>query len=299
MDLVYKLNNHSSVSAFTRRVFQRITYPIFGAIVKLAVWRHNLQIIGRDHLMEAYKRRPLHTPLITISNHHSCLDDFILFGTLLSLFDLMHVDRYRWSLAAVDVCFTNARDCFFFTWGQGVPVWRRVRHPKTKLILHPGGGLYQPSMDFCLNLLNRGKWVHMYPQGRVIQPYERHQEDTFRLRWGVGRLIAECREDPVVLPIWHCGFDELNPSDPPNIRSTLSRILGRPRCLTVQVGEAVRLDAVRQQVGSPAQLAQQSEASRSQVYAHVTQVVQDSLYSLKHNTEKTHSQRLKTIRCSN
>lgn len=90
MDLVFKLNKHSPMGTFIRRVFQPITYPIFGAVVKLAVLRHNLQIFGRDNFMGAYKGRPLHTPLITVSNHHSCLDDFILFGTLLSLFDLMH-----------------------------------------------------------------------------------------------------------------------------------------------------------------------------------------------------------------
>ncbi|VDP90525.1 unnamed protein product [Echinostoma caproni] len=153
MDLVFKLNNHSLMGKFLRLVFQPITYPILGAVVKLAVWRHNLKVIGKDRLMEAYKARPSRTPLITISNHHSCLDDFILFGTLLSLIDLMHVDRYRWSLTAVDVCFTNARDSFFFTWGHGIPVWR---------------GVYQPSMTFCLDLLNRGKWIHVYPQVSTV-----------------------------------------------------------------------------------------------------------------------------------
>lgn len=103
----------------------------------------------------------------------------------------------------------------------------------------------------------------------------------------------------MVLPIWHCGFDELNPSDQPNVRDTLSRILGRPRCLTVHVGEAIRLDSVRRQIGCPAALLQQSDIFRSQVYAHVTQLVQNSLYALKKRTEKTHNQRLQNLVPSN
>lgn len=31
-------------------------------------------------------------------------------------------------------------------------------------------------------------------EGRVIQLFERNLEDTYRLRWGVGRLIAEAKK---------------------------------------------------------------------------------------------------------
>lgn len=76
-------------------------------------------------------------------------------------------DKLRWSGTAVDICFINKLHELFFKSGKGVPLWRRVRDPKTQQDILPGLGVDQPSMDFCVDLLNAGRWVHFFPQVRV------------------------------------------------------------------------------------------------------------------------------------
>ncbi|CAL8099062.1 unnamed protein product [Calicophoron daubneyi] len=289
MDLVYRLNKHSKVATILRGVFQPITYPLIGGLVKLAVLRHHLAIVNHDEFINAWKNRPRSRPLLTVSNHYSCLDD-LLFGSLLSLFDLTRVDRYRWSLAAVDICFTNTLYSMFFNWGKCVPVWRKVCDPNTGEVIHPGGGVYQPSMNFSIELLNRGEWVHVFPQGRVIQPYERCVMAKKPLRWGIGRLIAECTVDPLVLPIWHCGFDTLNPSVKPTVRQTLSCILGKPRCLTIVIGAPIDFSRLRRELSANWFAYQSSAEFRSSVHARLTAFVQHSLCSLKTLAERLHDQ---------
>ncbi|TGZ61997.1 hypothetical protein CRM22_007679 [Opisthorchis felineus] len=292
MDLVYRLNRHSSPVSFLRAIFQPLTYPFFGALVKLALIRHHLMILNWDAFNRAYAHRPKRTPLITVSNHHSCLDDFMLFGSLLSLLDLTSVRRYRWTLTAVDICFTTKLHSFFFNWGKGIPVWRTVRDWKSGKLISKGGGVDQPSMNFSLDLLNRGDWIHVFPQGRIIHPYERDTETDIRLRWGVGRLIAESKVPPIVLPIWHCGFDTLNPSDPSDTLKTITYILGKPQCLTIGVGEPLDVCSLRKEMQDICDDHTVSDNRRSLVHARLTDIVQRKLYALKARTDKEHQARL-------
>jgi monolysocardiolipin acyltransferase len=42
------------------------------------------------------------------------------------------------------------------------------------------------------------------------------EKEYMRLKWGVGRIILETYPTlPIILPIWHCGMDELLPNYPP------------------------------------------------------------------------------------
>ncbi|KAL5112647.1 hypothetical protein TcWFU_008071 [Taenia crassiceps] len=177
-------------------------------------------MINTGTFLDAIENRPAYKPLITVSNHYSCIDDLVLFGQALPYKLLLDADR----LSA------------YFASGKGIPVWRRVRDPKTGNVLLPGLGVCQPSMEFCLDLLNAGHWIHLFSQGRVIHPHERNNETNIRLRWGVGRLLAEASEDPVVLPIWHCGIDEMSPCKEPYARHTLARLFGPRLCVTALIG---------------------------------------------------------------
>lgn len=57
-------------------------------------------------------------------------------------------------------------------------------------------------------MLNNNKWVHVFPEGRVTQI-------PIRIKWGIGRMIAETKTPPIVLPIWIDGMDEVWPKQRP------------------------------------------------------------------------------------
>ncbi|KAA3673982.1 monolysocardiolipin acyltransferase [Paragonimus westermani] len=132
----------------------------------------------------------------------------------------------------------------------------------------------------------------MFIQGRVVQPYERHKESRIRLRWGIGRLIADLKTTPIVLPIWHCGLDQLNPSELPSTLKTLACILGKPRRLTISVGEPIDLTHTRKELIHDFPNAFRSKDLRPLIHARLTETVQAALYKLKSTTEKEHQIRM-------
>ncbi|CAH8509846.1 unnamed protein product [Schistosoma rodhaini] len=258
MDLVYKLYKNQETSYLPRKILQSLTYSFMGLASKIALSRHQLNVVGSERFLLAIDKRPSNQPLITISNHHSCLDDFFLCGSLLKLRHFANVTVCRWCLTAVDICYTTSFHTNFFFWFRGVPIWRRVRDPLSGKITHFGGGVYQPSMDFCIDLLNSGQWVHVFSQ------------------------------DPLVIPVWHCGLDQLNPSEVPNTSTTLSRIFGKPRQVTVLVGKPIDTHDLRQELKKNLSEYLASSEFRSLTHSMYTQVVQEQLYKLKEEAEYKH-----------
>ena len=55
-------------------------------------------------------------------------------------------------------------------------------------------------MNEMLEKLNNGHWLHVFPEGKINL-----EKEIIRLKWGVGRLIADCKETPIVLPFFHFG----------------------------------------------------------------------------------------------
>ena len=60
--------------------------------------------------------------------------------------------RLRWVLVADEICFTSKVMALFFSLGKAIPVIR-------------GEGIYQTPMDFALDKIDQGGWVHIFPEG--------------------------------------------------------------------------------------------------------------------------------------
>ncbi|KAF0517733.1 acyltransferase-domain-containing protein [Gigaspora margarita] len=133
-------------------------------------------------------------PILTVANHLSTLDDPLLWGSI-PFKNFLSRHRTRWTLGAQEICFTTPKLSNFFALGQVIPTIR-------------GAGIYQPAMNFALERLNEGRWIHIFPEAKINQTTE-----LIYFKWGIGRLIMESINPPIVIPIWHKGFEKVMPKE--------------------------------------------------------------------------------------
>lgn len=69
---------------------------------------------------------------------------------------------------------------------------------------------FQEGIDYSIDRLNEGDWVHIFPEGKV-----NGDKKHIRLKRGVGRMIMECKEEPLVLPLFHTDMEEVLPNQAP------------------------------------------------------------------------------------
>lgn len=154
-------------------------------------------------------------PLMTVSNHISTVDDPLIWGGLLTgkeVHSLINEGQMRWAVGARELTFTNPFTSWFFGRGQVIPIVR-------------GDGIYQPAMREAIEILNTDRWLHYFPEGKVIQ----YKDRIGRLKWGIGRLMMEARKDVTILPIILKGFDLMKPNDlMPMLNHNIEVIIGNP-----------------------------------------------------------------------
>ncbi|KAH9457750.1 hypothetical protein MJO29_004910 [Puccinia striiformis f. sp. tritici] len=89
-----------------------------------------------------------------------------------------------------------------------------------------GDGIYQPAIDLALEKLNHSQWVHVFPEGKVNQPSrdKSQNHELLRFKWGISRLILESKHEPIILPIWLTGFDDVMPEGRPSPYNMIPRL---------------------------------------------------------------------------
>ncbi|GJQ14046.1 hypothetical protein GpartN1_g5837.t1 [Galdieria partita] len=156
----------------------------------------NLHTYGLEKLHHWIENRPGGMPLLTVANHRSTMDDPFLVSSIIPFRDLFQPQYVRWGFCAVDMCFTNPLFSRFFNNGKVLPIRR-------------GCGLNQKEIYTAIGMLQKGDWVHVFPEGKVCQ------KSLGLIRRGVGKMIAVAKERlgfaPIIVPIYHEGMENVMP----------------------------------------------------------------------------------------
>lgn len=176
---------------------------------------NNFKVKNHEIFIKVLRDRP--GSLLTVSNHISTLDDPLIWGGLLEgreVERLIAEGQMRWAVGARELTFTNPFTSWFFGRGQVIPIVR-------------GDGIYQHAVNEAIKILNTDRWLHYFPEGKVIQ----YKDEIFRLKWGIGRLLMETHSKTTVLPIFLKGFDLMKPNDLlPRFNHDLEIVIGDPVC---------------------------------------------------------------------
>ena len=240
----------------------KFTVSIVGLSAKF--WTNianSLLIHNRKILSNALENRGSGIPLITVTNHHSTMDEPLLWG-ILQPRQLVNQCLMRWAIAAHNMCFWSKPVSQFFAFGKSIPVNR-------------GAGVYQEGVDFAIDRLNEGHWVHIYPEGKVNE-----KKIDMRYKWGIGRLIAECNVNPIVIPIYHLGMDDIVPNTKPYF--WFMRVPRVGKKLTVLIGDPIPYNDTLQELRN-------KKASELEIRKTLTDLIEKHLKALRVNAEIYHA----------
>ncbi|KAL5271197.1 hypothetical protein ACHWQZ_G001739 [Mnemiopsis leidyi] len=159
---------------------------------------HKTKVYPHQYHLDDLLRQNCHRPIITVSNHMSCLDDPLVWGIILRCSTVMrHWDIVRWVPGAHEICFEGKHMAKLKGLVMSLGKTSSCRR---------GEGIYQPCMDFSIEQLNNNHPVHIFVEGKVNET-----RNLIRTKWGVGRLVQECATPPLVIPFVHRGMEEVLP----------------------------------------------------------------------------------------
>ncbi|KAL0006022.1 hypothetical protein SO802_013583 [Lithocarpus litseifolius] len=233
------------------RMVQAVALPVLGNVCHVFMNGLNrVQVYGLEKLHDAVLHRPKDKPLVSVSNHVASLDDPLVIASLLPPRVLLDAQSLRWTLCASDRCFSNPVFSTFFRSVKVLPLAR-------------GEGLYQKGMDMAIAKLNRGGWVHIFPEGGRSRDGGKTMGASKR---GVGRLVLDADNTPMVLPFVHTGMQEIMPigASIPRIRKTV----------TVLIGDPIRFDDLLN-------VEEEAHVSRGKLYDAVALRIGHRLHELK------------------
>lgn len=130
--------------------------------------------------------------------------------------------------------------------------------------------LFQEAVKFGIELLSKGKWLHLFPEGRVNM-----YKEYIRLKWGVGQMIYESPVIPIVVPICHVGMETILPNQPPYY-------LRSGRKVTFNFGEPIDLKELVLKL-------RKSNATEEESRKAITDKIEEELYKLKRDTILLHN----------
>lgn len=193
-----------------------IVSNLFYSLLRLG---NTVEILDREKLDQYVTTdRPDNTPLITVSNHISTLDDPGLVSAMYPWQVRTSHKRMRWGICTEEICFSNPFLGAFFAAGKALPVQR-------------GGSIYQKGIATLADKLTKGDWIHVFPEGRVWQEGGiplRDKEGKWcsgsgrcglpyaklgPMKWGIGKLVANAEKLPIILPYFHMGMNDVIPQD--------------------------------------------------------------------------------------
>lgn len=189
---------------------------------------------GYQNIEEALQRSDSEKRgIITVMNHMSMVDDPFLWGVF-PLRMYSKLSRIRWGLGADNICFANKPMSWFFSLGK---VLSTVRF---------GRGIFQGSIDASIKLLsdkNQPSWVHVFPEGFILQLHSPHANSMRYFKWGVARMILESDVTPIVVPMFSTGFENITPEDKKMARGKIIPG-GYGNAINVSMGKAIDDDVI-------------------------------------------------------
>uniref|UniRef100_A0A7S3D506 Tafazzin family protein n=1 Tax=Palpitomonas bilix TaxID=652834 RepID=A0A7S3D506_9EUKA len=149
------------------------------------------EVLHEERIQDIIYHRPDNRGLVTVSNHTSAVDDPFTPSVFLPTPWLLDSDLVRWTLCATDRCFKNQAMSFFFKTVKVLPVQR-------------GAGLDHHYMQTAVDMVSRGHWMHIFPEGTRSKTGE-----LGKMKIGVGKLVAGAEVTPLVVPFVHQGMEKI------------------------------------------------------------------------------------------